>query len=215
MRQNESCVVLFDEIEKAHSKVHDLLLQLLDEGTLTDSQGRVTSFSKTIVIMTSNLGIEKLDSLKSRVGFADFDNVAIDEQHIEAATLEGMRECFRPEFINRIDEVVVFNPLDAKVCARIAHRMLKETAALLMPRGLRIEFASGIKSLLAREGFSAEYGARELRRLIKRKIEDPLTDLILSHRLQGDATILVSVRAGEPSFEIVRPDPSPAASASG
>ena len=204
VRKKKSCVVLFDEIEKAHSKVHNLLLQLLDEGVLTDSKGQIVSFSQTIVIMTSNLGIERLDALRSRVGFCDFEEEAIDEHNIEEATLEGMRECFRPEFINRIDEVVVFNPLDIPVCTRIARRMLKEVSSLLATQGIQVEFSSGVKSLLAREGFSEEYGARELRRLIKRKIEDPLTDLILTTDLAHNARIQVRVRRGEPTFEVTR-----------
>ena len=201
VRKKKSCVVLFDEIEKAHSKVHNLLLQLLDEGILTDSKGNVVSFSKTIVIMTSNLGIEKLDALRSRMGFAEYQ-LDVNEDNIEEATLEGMRECFRPEFINRIDDVVVFNPLSIKVCTRIAHRMLKEVATLLGRQGIDVAFSTSVKNVLAKEGFSEEYGARELRRLIKRKIENPLTDLILANNLQHNATIQVRVRRGLPSFEI-------------
>ena len=142
--------------------------------------------------------------LTGRVGFCDFEEEAIDEHNIEEATLEGMRECFRPEFINRIDEVVVFNPLDIPVCTRIARRVLKEVSSLLATQGIKVEFSSGVKSLLAREGFSEEYGARELRRLIKRKIEDPLTDLILTNDLAHEVRIQVKVRRGEPVFEVTR-----------
>jgi ATP-dependent Clp protease ATP-binding subunit ClpC len=203
VRKKESCVVLFDEIEKAHSKVHNLLLQLLDEGILTDSKGNVVSFSKTLVIMTSNLGMEKLDALRSRMGFCLGDEFGVDEDNIEEATLEGMRECFRPEFINRIDEVVVFNPLDVKQCARIAHRMLKEVSSLLGKQGISVEFSAGVKTALAREGFSEEYGARELRRLIKRRIEDPVTDVILERSLGTGSRIHVRVRRGETILEVV------------
>jgi ATP-dependent Clp protease ATP-binding subunit ClpC len=202
VRKKQNCVVLFDEIEKAHSKVHNLLLQLLDEGILTDSKGQVVSFANTVVIMTSNLGIERIDAMRSRMGFGDFHEDAIDENNIEEATLEGMRECFRPEFINRIDEVVVFNPLDIKICTRIARRMLKEVASLLKPQGITVEFSSGVKSVLAKEGFSEEYGARELRRLIKRKIEDPLTEMILNDNIHENVTIQVRVARGKPSFEL-------------
>jgi ATP-dependent Clp protease ATP-binding subunit ClpC len=150
--------------------------------------------------MTSNLGIEKLDALRSRMGFMNSVEDAVDEDNIEEATLEGMRECFRPEFINRIDEVVVFNPLDVKQCARIAHRMLKEVAGLLSRQGLQLECSAGVKTSLAKEGFSEEYGARELRRLIKRRIEDPLTELILDHDLGTGAGVIVRVRNGEYTF---------------
>jgi ATP-dependent Clp protease ATP-binding subunit ClpC len=201
VRKKEHCIVLFDEIEKAHSKVHNLLLQLLDEGILTDSKGQIVSFSKTIVIMTSNLGIEKVDALRGRMGFMDLEE-EVNEDNVEEATLEGMRECFRPEFINRIDEVVVFNPLSPKVCGRIAHRMLKEVSGLLEQQGIQVEFSSGVKNILAKEGFSEEYGARELRRLIKRKIENPLTDLILTNNLQTNSSIQVRVKRGEMDFHV-------------
>ncbi len=203
VRKKEHCIVLFDEIEKAHNKVHNLLLQLLDEGILTDSKGQVVSFSKTIVIMTSNLGIEKVDALRGRMGFMDLEE-EVNEDNVEEATLEGMRECFRPEFINRIDEVVVFNPLTPKVCGRIAHRMLKEVSGLLEQQGIQVEFSSGVKNILAKEGFSEEYGARELRRLIKRKIENPLTDLILTNNLQANASIQVRVKRGELEFDVAQ-----------
>lgn len=203
VRKKEHCIVLFDEIEKAHNKVHNLLLQLLDEGILTDSKGQVVSFSKTIVIMTSNLGIEKVDALRGRMGFMDLEE-EINEDNVEEATLEGMRECFRPEFINRIDEVVVFNPLTPKVCGRIAHRMLKEVSSLLEQQGIEVQFSSGVKNILAKEGFSEEYGARELRRLIKRKIENPLTDLILTNNLQTNTSIQVRVKRGELEFHVAQ-----------
>ncbi|MEE9125849.1 MAG: AAA family ATPase, partial [Planctomycetota bacterium] len=181
----------------------NLLLQLLDEGILTDSKGNVVSLSKTLVIMTSNLGIEKLDALRSRMGFANGYDMAINEENIEEATLEGMRECFRPEFINRIDEVVVFNPLDVKQCVRIAHRMLKEVSSLLSKQAIHVEFSAGVKNALARDGFSEEYGARELRRLIKRRIEDPITDLILERPMGAGARIQVRMRRGEPVIDVI------------
>jgi len=212
VRKKKTCVVLFDEIEKAHQKVHNLLLQLLDEGILTDSKGQVVSFHQTIVIMTSNLGIEKLDALRGRMGFADLEE-DINEDNVEEATLEGMRECFRPEFINRIDDLVVFNPLSIKVCERIAHRMLKEVSGLLARQCIQLDFSSGVKNILARKGFSEEYGARELRRLIKRKIEDPLTDLILANNLQANSIIKVRAKRGEPTFEVVSTGRSMAGSA--
>jgi len=212
VRKKKQCVVLFDEIEKAHPKVHNLLLQLLDEGILTDSKGQVVSFNQTIVIMTSNLGVEKLDALRGRMGFGDQED-DINEDNIEEATLDGMRECFRPEFINRIDDLIVFNPLSIKVCERIARRMLREVSNLLAKQGIQLDFSSGIKTILAREGFSEEYGARELRRLIKRKIEDPLTDLILTHNLHANSIVRVRAKRGQPNFEVVRTGRSMAGSA--
>ncbi len=203
VKEKKCCVVLFDEIEKAHSKVHNLLLQLLDEGVLTDSKGQTISFSQTVVIMTSNLGVEKINALRSRMGFVDQGEAEVNEDNIEEATLDGMRECFRPEFINRIDEVVVFNPLDLKVCARIVHRMLKEVSGLLEQQGIQVDYSPSVKTTIAREGFSEEYGARELRRLIKRRIEDPITDLILSHGLGSNSHLTVRVKRGQAIVDIV------------
>jgi ATP-dependent Clp protease ATP-binding subunit ClpC len=202
VKKKKHCIVLFDEIEKAHSKVHNLLLQLLDEGILTDSKGHAIAFDKAIVILTSNLGIEKIDGIRSRMGFRAADRNQIEPQQLKEVTIEAMKDYFRPEFINRIDEVVVFNALDVKVSARIAHRMLREVADLLSRGGIRVEFSPGVRAWIAREGFSEEYGARELRRLIKRRIEDPLTDLILGRSLGEGDRIRVRVRGGAPDFEL-------------
>lgn len=204
VKKQQRCVVLFDEVEKAHHKVHNLLLQLLDEGILTDSKGQVVPFNRALVILTSNLGIEKIDAIRSRMGFR---NRAAESLHqmsdLEQITIEALKESFRPEFVNRIDEVVVFNPLDVKVCARIAHNMLLEIQSLLGRSGIRVDFSSGVRNLMAREGYSEEYGARELRRLIKRRIEDPITELILQRSLGEGSRISVRVRGGEPVFEVV------------
>lgn len=205
VKKKKHCVVLFDEIEKAHHKVHNLLLQLLDEGILTDSKGQVVDFTNCLVILTSNLGIERIDAIRSRMGFDKAHRKSLAEVDHKTLTIEAMKEQFRPEFVNRIDEVVVFNPLDLKVCARIAQRMLKEIADLLAKSGITVVFSPGIKTALAKEGFSEEFGARELRRLIKRRIEDPLTELILEHNLGPGARIEVKVKAGKPALQIAAP----------
>ena len=202
VKKKKSCIVLFDEIEKAHSKVHNLLLQLLDEGILTDSKGQIVSFSKTIVIMTSNLGIEKIDSIRSRMGFLKSQQRSLEGIDHKEVTIEALKESFRPEFVNRIDEVVVFNPLDHRVCSRIAQRMLKEISDLLAKNGIRVDYSPSVKTLLAKEGFSEEYGARELKRLIKRKIEDPLTELILAQSLGQGSRLHVRIRNGEPQIDV-------------
>jgi ATP-dependent Clp protease ATP-binding subunit ClpA len=158
VRKKGACVVLFDEIEKAHS----------------------------------------------RMGFARKGGVSMEGSTLRDATIDALKEAFRPEFVNRIDDIVVFNPLDVKVCSQIAHGMLREIQDLLNHNGIRIEFSPGVRSHLAREGFSEEYGARELRRLIKRQIEDPLTDMILQESLGQGAVVRVRVRHGQPELELVR-----------
>ncbi|MCC6669662.1 MAG: ATP-dependent Clp protease ATP-binding subunit [Planctomycetes bacterium] len=204
VKKKKACVVLFDEIEKAHSKVHNLLLQLLDEGILTDSKGQVISFAKTLVVLTSNLGIEKIDSIRSRVGFLKDRQRSLASMDHKEVTIDAMKDHFRPEFVNRIEEVIVFNPLDVKVCTRIAAKMLKETTDLLGRTGIRVDFSPSVKGVLAKEGFSEEYGARELRRLVKRKIEDPLSERILTDSLGSGSRLQVRVRNGEPEIEVLR-----------
>jgi ATP-dependent Clp protease ATP-binding subunit ClpC len=201
IKKKPNSVVLFDEVEKAHYKVHNLLLQLLDEGIITDSKGQTVSFHQALILMTSNLGIEKIDAVRTRMGFsAAHRRQSLKDVDLRTVTFEALREFFRPEFVNRIDEVVMFNPLDEKVCQRIAGNMLREVADLLKRRGIAVHWSPGVRVLLARQGFSEEYGARELRRLIKRQIEDPLTELILDNDLGQGSEVTVRVRQGAYSF---------------
>ncbi len=201
IKKKPNSVVLFDEIEKAHYKVHNLLLQLLDEGIITDSKGQTVQFHQALILMTSNLGIEKIDAVRTRMGFsAAHRRQSLKDVDLREVTFEALRESFRPEFVNRIDEVIMFNALDEKVCQRIAGNMLREVADLLKRRGITTTFSPGVRVLLAKQGFSEEFGARELRRLIKRRIEDPLTELILDHDLGQGSVVTVRVRHGEYTF---------------
>jgi ATP-dependent Clp protease ATP-binding subunit ClpC len=201
IKKKPTSVVLFDEVEKAHYKVHNLLLQLLDEGIITDSKGQTVSFHQALILMTSNLGIEKIDAVRTRMGFsAAHQRQSLNDIDLKEVTNEALREFFRPEFVNRIDEVIMFNPLDEKVCQRIAGNMLREVADLLKRRGISTSFSPQVRVRLAKEGFSEEFGARELRRLIKRNIEDPLTELILDNDLGTGAKVQVRVKGGEYQF---------------
>lgn len=201
IKKKPTSVVLFDEVEKAHYKVHNLLLQLLDEGIITDSKGQTVSFHQALILMTSNLGIEKIDAVRTRMGFsAAHKRQSLKDIDLQAVTFEALREFFRPEFVNRIDEVIMFNPLDQKVCERIAGNMLREVADLLKRRGIHATFSPQVRVLLSKQGFSEEFGARELRRLIKRNIEDPLTELILDHDLGQGAKVRVRVKGGDYQF---------------
>jgi len=201
IKKKPNSVVLFDEVEKAHYKVHNLLLQLLDEGIITDSKGQTVQFHQALILMTSNLGIEKIDAVRTRMGFsAAHKRQSLKDVDLRTVTFEALREFFRPEFVNRIDEVVMFNPLDQKFCERIAGNMLREVADLLKRRGITVTFSPGVRVLLAKQGFSEEFGARELRRLIKRRIEDPLTEMILDHDLGQGSVVTVRVRNGDYAF---------------
>jgi ATP-dependent Clp protease ATP-binding subunit ClpC len=206
IKKKPNSVVLFDEVEKAHYKVHNLLLQLLDEGIITDSKGQTVQFHQALILMTSNLGIEKIDAVRTRMGFsAAHRRQSLKDVDLRAVTNEALREFFRPEFVNRIDEVIMFNPLDEKVCQRIAGNMLREVGDLLKRRGITATFSPGVRVLLAKQGFSEEFGARELRRLIKRRIEDPLTELILDHDLGQGSVVTVRVRNGDYAFACGEP----------
>jgi ATP-dependent Clp protease ATP-binding subunit ClpC len=156
--------------------------------------------------MTSNLGIEKIDAIRTRMGFsAASKRQSLQDVDLPAVTQEALKDFFRPEFINRIDEVVMFNPLDVKVCERIAGNMLREVTDLLKKRGIGTTFSPGVRTQLARIGFSEEFGARELRRLLKRRIEDPITELILDRNLGSGASVAVRVRGGEFGFTTAPP----------
>lgn len=197
VKNRKQCVVLFDEIEKAHHKVHNLLLQILDEGMLTDSKGETVSFTESTILLTSNLGVEQIDRVRSRMGFDYKKRRSLKDLDHAAITLEALKETFRPEFLNRIDDVVVFNPLDVFVCARIAARMLAGITDLLAKRGYRVRFSSGLKRNLARKGFSEDYGARELSRIIKREVEDRLVETIIDQDLGWGSTLYVRLRGGQ------------------
>lgn len=198
IKKKPTSVVLFDEVEKAHYKVHNLLLQLLDEGIITDSKGQTVQFNQALILMTSNLGIDKIDAVRTRMGFsAAHQRQSLNDINLKEVTNEALSEFFRPEFVNRIDEIIMFNPLDQKVCQRIAGNMLREVSDLLKRRGITVSFSPQVRVRLAKDGYSEEFGARELRRLIKRNIEDPITELILDNDLGAGSKVTVRIKGGQ------------------
>jgi ATP-dependent Clp protease ATP-binding subunit ClpC len=185
--------VLFDEIEKAHSDVFNLLLQILEDGTLTDSQGRRVDFSNSIIIMTSNIGSQDADRHKI-LGFSE--TVSEYEAKVkESEMLSALRQRFRPEFLNRIDDILFFDPLGRDTLERIAKNMLLEIEERGKRIGVALTFSSEIPRLLVRKSFSSAYGARPLRRAIIRLIEDPLSMALLEKQFQKGDCIDVSVNA--------------------
>lgn len=177
-------VVLFDEIEKAHPKIFSLLLQLLDDGQLTDSVGRKVNFKNTIVVMTSNAGVSF--DMEKRLGFASGQ-----EAHDPGkAILAQVKQTFRPEFLGRIDELIVMHSLTKEDGARIAALMLGRIAQQLGRQGIMLEYDDGVPALLAEEGVDAMSGARNLRRVIARRVEDPLSDLLLTGSHAGERIVL-------------------------
>ena len=174
--------MVFDEAEKAHPEVFDLLLQMLDEGRLTDSVGRTVSFRNTIVVMTSNLGSEAI-----------LDEDA-DDATIEAAIEEALGNFFRPEMLNRIDERVVFRRLTHEAIEKIVVLELESLSERLMDRGLDLSLDEASLALLAREGFEPAFGARPVKRAIRRWVEDPLALALLEGRFDDADGIMVTVR---------------------
>ena len=169
-------MVLFDEIEKAHPDVFNTLLQILEEGRLTDSQGRSVDFRNTVLIMTSNLGTA--DLRKANVGFSKVDE-AVSYERMKEKVTDALKAHFRPEFLNRIDDTIVFHELSVAEVTNIVDLLIARTAKQLMAQGLGIELTDAAKSMLARKGYDPTLGARPLRRAIQRYVEDALSERIL------------------------------------
>ncbi len=192
IRKKPYSVVLFDEIEKAHPDVFNIMLQILDDGRLTDAKGRHINFKNTIIIMTSNVGASMITTT-SRLGFSTSDDELKDKyEKLKETVTEEMKKAFRPEFLNRIDETIVFAHLTKEEIREIVDLMLKDLFKRLSERNLSVEVTDEVKDHLAKDGYSEAYGARPLRRLIQRKIEDMLAEEILSGKyLAGDTIKLV------------------------
>lgn len=199
VRRNPYSIVLFDEIEKAHPDVFNLLLQVLDDGRLTDGQGRTVDFRNTVVIMTSNLGSEFLASRSGALGFvASTDGSGFASQDdVKARVMGKVREAMRPEFLNRIDEIVLFQKLSASEIAEIVRLMLGATSARLAAREIGFEVTDAAVALLAERGYEPEYGARPLRRLIQREIDDRIADLFVTGALGDGEAVRVDAADGE------------------
>jgi ATP-dependent Clp protease ATP-binding subunit ClpB len=193
VRRKPYCVILFDEIEKAHPDVFNVLLQVLDDGRLTDGQGRTVNFKNTVLIMTSNLGSQMIQQMAGQ-----------DYQVIKLAVMGEVKASFRPEFINRIDEIVVFHALDEKNIAAIARVQLKQLERRVESMEMRIQVSDAAVAELAKAGFDPVYGARPLKRAIQQQIENPLSKAILEGRFAPKDTIGVEVKNGAFVFEKAR-----------
>ena len=190
VRRRPFSVVLFDEIEKAHPDVFNTLLQILEEGRLTDSQGRSVDFRNTVLIMTSNLGTQELR--KAHVGFTTSDE-AVSYERMREKVMDALKSHFRPEFLNRIDESIVFHELTRDEVTIMVDMMMKRLATQLEGQGLGIELTKAAKELLARRGYDPQLGARPLRRAIQRLVEDPLSEKILYKTYNAGELIVVDV----------------------
>ncbi len=193
VRRKPYCVVLFDEIEKAHSDVFNVLLQILDDGRLTDSQGRTVDFKNTIIIMTSNLGSPYLIENASEQG-----EIA---EHVRNKVMAELRIHFRPEFLNRVDEIVLFKPLTLAEIKRIVDLQLKLLRVRLSDRHLELELSEAAKEYIAREGYDPVYGARPLKRFLQRQLETALSRRILAGTILEHSRVIVGVKKDQLTFE--------------
>jgi ATP-dependent Clp protease ATP-binding subunit ClpC len=191
VRRRPYRVVLFDEIEKAHPDVWNALLQILDDGRLTDGQGRTVDFRNTVLIMTSNLGTEYVQKGGS-FGFAGTAATS-EERSVEDKIKKALRSTFRPEFLNRIDEIITFSPLSDEDMFKIVDLQMKEVQERLAEHGLVVELTEAGRKWLAKEGYDAAFGARPLRRAIQKFVESPLSVRLLSGQFQKNKHVLVDV----------------------
>ena len=206
IRKKPYSVILFDEIEKAHPDVFNIMLQILDDGRLTDSRGRVVNFKNTIIIMTSNVGASRIENV-SKLGFAVSDDVEQDRyEKLKDTVMEEMKKAFRPEFLNRVDDIIVFAHLNKDEVRKIADIMLNDLIKRIKEQELTMEVTDEVKDYLAKDGYSENYGARPLRRLIQKKIEDPIAEEILTGEYKHGDTIRLKLDNDRIVFERITPE---------
>ncbi|HIZ28312.1 MAG TPA: ATP-dependent Clp protease ATP-binding subunit [Candidatus Adamsella sp.] len=206
IRKKPYSVILFDEIEKAHPDVFNIMLQILDDGRLTDSRGRVVNFKNTIIIMTSNVGASRIENV-SKLGFAVSDDVEQDRyEKLKDTVMEEMKKAFRPEFLNRVDDIIVFAHLNKDEVRKIADIMLNDLIKRIKEQDLTMEVTDEVKDYLAKDGYSENYGARPLRRLIQKKIEDPIAEEILTGEYKHGDTIRLKLDNDRIVFERITPE---------
>ena len=193
VRRRPYSVILFDEIEKAHPDVYNTLLQILDDGRLTDGQGRTVNFKNTVIIMTSNIGSSYLQGMSSG-----------RRQDIENKVMSALRAQFAPEFLNRIDEVIIFNPLEKEEIKRIVDIQLSEVNQRLKEKDLKLEYSEKAKNYLAERGFDPDYGARPLKRVIQREVLDPLAKYLLAGKFKEGTTIQIDWKDSRLTFSKIK-----------
>ncbi|MGB4511152.1 MAG: AAA family ATPase, partial [Thermacetogeniaceae bacterium] len=201
VRRNPYSVVLFDEIEKAHPDIFHVLLQVMEDGRLTDAQGRTVDFRNTVIIMTSNVGANLIRH-EQRLGFkAGERKDAMDYEAMKERVTEELRRTFRPEFLNRVDEIIVFHPLEEEHMKEIVELMLKNISKRIAEFGLHLEFTQEAKEFLVKEGYDPVFGARPLRRVIQRMVEDELSEELLAGKFKSGDQILVDVGENKLTFQ--------------
>ena len=200
VRQKPYSVVLFDEIEKAHPDVFNILLQILEEGRLTDAQGRTVDFRNTVIIMTSNVGAREIAQTMP-LGFSGNDHAGLSDKEIKSRVMAEMKKLFRPEFLNRIDEIIVFKSLTDEQIAQIVELMVADLRERMIAQNMSINLTPAATKLIAKEGTDTTFGARPLRRAIQRLLEDPLSEQILEGKWQSGSIVDVDVDESDENLE--------------
>jgi len=201
VRHRPYSIVLFDEIEKAHPEVFNVLLQVLDNGRLTDSKGRTVNFKNTIIIMTSNIGANYIDKMES-MGFGDRDKEGNDYVNVKEKVVEAMKDFFRPEFLNRVDDIIVFDVLPMEAIREIVKIQVDMVRERLLFKEISLELTEDAYEYLAKEGYNPQYGARPLKRVIQNKILNKIASLIISKGILKGGIVSVSVKNKELVFDI-------------
>ncbi len=202
VRRKPFSVILLDEIEKAHPDVFNILLQILEDGRLTDAHGKTVDFKNTVLILTSNVGTAAISEM--RVGFGAEKENRRSYEEIKNELLSQLQKSFRPEFLNRIDEIVVFHPLDEEDVRKIAELLVEKSRKIMASRGIRLEVTPKAISFLAKKGFDPDLGARPLRRLIQREIEDPISNGIIAGEYKEGSTVVVDLVGGKLTFQLLK-----------
>ncbi|MDE1965635.1 MAG: AAA family ATPase [Patescibacteria group bacterium] len=207
IRHRPYAVVLFDEIEKAHPEVFNILLQVLDSGHLTDGKGRKVNFKNTIIVLTSNVGAEFIDRL-AHIGFANAaSSDAARYEEVKDRVLNALKEHFRPEFLNRLDDIIIFDVLAKEALAKIVEKQIDEVVKRLGEKRIALVVTPEVRAWLAEKGYSTQYGARPLRRVIQDRILTPLASLMVTQGLMEGGMATVTMKNGEPAFDIKKRAP--------
>ena len=201
VRRNPYSVLLFDEIEKAHPDVFNILLQVLDDGHITDAQGRKVDFKETIIIMTSNAGAQSIVEPK-KLGFFTEESQEQDYERMKSGVMDEVKRIFKPEFINRIDEIIVFHALNKEHIRKIVNLLLKNLVRRCQEQmSIQLKVSAAVKDYIAQEGYDSKYGARPLRRAIQTKIEDALANEVLEKRINSGDEVQVKLHKNQIIFQ--------------
>ena len=202
VRHRPYSVILFDEIEKAHPEVFNILLQVLDDGRLTDAKGRVVNFKNTIIVMTSNLGAQYIDKME-QIGFNTADS-SIAKNYIQAKdkVMTSLKNYFRPEFLNRLDDIIVFDILNEEAIKKIVDIQVDIVRSRLLAKNIDLQVSQDVLNYLAKEGYDPHYGARPLKRLIQNTILTPVASKMIEEGLSEGGTVSVSMKGGEFVFNV-------------